>query len=99
MQRGRSARSRSARSGSGATTSACASGAGDRRRGRGRAPAGITLFDTADSYGRTKSETYLGEALGPSRDEVVVATKFGKAYGGDEGGAAPAYVRRAVEAA
>jgi aryl-alcohol dehydrogenase-like predicted oxidoreductase len=59
--------------------------------------AGITLFDTADIYGGTKSETYLGAALGSRRDEVVVATKFGGAYEGHEGGAAPSYIRTAVE--
>jgi aryl-alcohol dehydrogenase-like predicted oxidoreductase len=59
--------------------------------------AGITLFDTADVYGEAKSETYLGEALGPRRDEVVVATKFGAPYDGHEGGASPAYIRTAVE--
>jgi len=60
--------------------------------------AGITLFDTADIYGGVKSEEYLGAALGARRPEVVVATKFGNAYEGHEGGAAPAYVRRALEA-
>jgi aryl-alcohol dehydrogenase-like predicted oxidoreductase len=59
--------------------------------------AGITLFDTADIYGGTKSETYLGAALGSRRDEVVVATKFGGAYEGHEGGASPSYIRTAVE--
>ena len=39
--------------------------------------AGITLFDTADIYGGTKSESYLGAALGSRRDEIVLATKFG----------------------
>lgn len=38
---------------------------------------GITLFDTADLYGRTDSERYLGQALGSRRDEVVIATKWG----------------------
>lgn len=38
---------------------------------------GVTVFDTADVYGRGRSETWLGEALAPVRDEVVVATKFG----------------------
>ena len=28
--------------------------------------AGINFFDTADIYGGTKSETYLGAALGPA---------------------------------
>jgi aryl-alcohol dehydrogenase-like predicted oxidoreductase len=39
---------------------------------------GITLFDTADSYGnRGGSEEYLGEILGERRKEIVLATKFG----------------------
>jgi aryl-alcohol dehydrogenase-like predicted oxidoreductase len=59
--------------------------------------AGITLFDTADVYGGAKSEEYLGAALGARRDEVVLATKFGAPYEGHEGGAAPAYIRTAVE--
>src|SRR5579875_259975 len=36
---------------------------------------GITLFDTADSYGT--SEERLGEILHGRRDDVVLATKFG----------------------
>ena len=39
--------------------------------------AGITMFDTADIYGGTLSEEYLGRALGSRRDEAIVATKFG----------------------
>src|SRR5262245_9200745 len=38
---------------------------------------GITFFDTAEMYGRGKSEEFLGAALGSHRDEVVIATKFG----------------------
>jgi aryl-alcohol dehydrogenase-like predicted oxidoreductase len=57
---------------------------------------GITFFDTADSYG--DSEERLAKALGRHRDEVVIATKFGSPVGKDgTGGAAPAYVREAVE--
>ena len=59
--------------------------------------AGITLFDTADIYGGTKSESYLGAALGTRRDEVILATKFGGPYEGHEGGASAAYIRTAVE--
>lgn len=59
--------------------------------------AGITLFDTADIYGGTKSETYLGAALGPRRDDIVLASKFGAPYEGHEGGASAAYIRTAVE--
>ncbi len=59
--------------------------------------AGITFFDTADIYGGAKSESYLGAALGRRRDEIVLATKFGGAYEGHEGGASAPYVRTAVE--
>ena len=39
---------------------------------------GITLFDTADSYGnRGDSESALGEILGERRKDIVLATKFG----------------------
>ncbi len=37
---------------------------------------GVTLFDTAEAYGFGKSERILGEALGASRGDVVVATKI-----------------------
>jgi aryl-alcohol dehydrogenase-like predicted oxidoreductase len=57
--------------------------------------AGITLFDTADSY--AESEVRLARALGSHRDEVVIATKFGSPVDGGDGGAAPEYVRAAVE--
>ncbi|GAA0262712.1 aldo/keto reductase [Cryptosporangium japonicum] len=66
--------------------------------------AGVTLLDTADTYGgRGASESVLGEVLAGRRDEVVLATKFGHrstdmGYGpaaGAKGGRA--YVRRAVE--
>jgi len=59
--------------------------------------AGINFLDTADIYGGTKSETYLGEALGSRRDEIVVASKFGVPYEGHEGGGSAAYVRTALE--
>jgi aryl-alcohol dehydrogenase-like predicted oxidoreductase len=63
--------------------------------------AGITLFDTADIYGGAKSETYLGAALGRRRDEIVLATKFGR-ISHARGGArildsSPANIRTAVE--
>ncbi len=59
--------------------------------------AGINFFDTADIYGGTKSEEYLGRALGRRRDEVVVATKFGSAVDEQRKGARPEYVRQAAE--
>jgi aryl-alcohol dehydrogenase-like predicted oxidoreductase len=65
--------------------------------------AGITLFDTSDTYGGGGgSESALGEILGRRRDQIVLATKFGHqkadmGYGpaaGAKGGRA--YIRRAV---
>jgi aryl-alcohol dehydrogenase-like predicted oxidoreductase len=38
---------------------------------------GLTFFDTADMYGPHTNEVLLGRALGPRRDEAVIATKFG----------------------
>ncbi len=61
--------------------------------------AGITLFDTADVYGGTKSEQFLGKALGKRRHEVVLATKFGMPLGGDpkKRGGSRKWIMRAVE--
>jgi aryl-alcohol dehydrogenase-like predicted oxidoreductase len=58
---------------------------------------GITFFDTADIYGGTKSEEFLGRALGKRRHDVVVATKFGMKVDDDRHGAKPDYVHRALE--
>jgi aryl-alcohol dehydrogenase-like predicted oxidoreductase len=63
--------------------------------------AGVTLFDTADSYAGGASEELLGRALGSRRESVIVATKFGMGehtaeHFGAHGGRR--YVRRAVEA-
>ncbi|QCI62977.1 aldo/keto reductase [Phreatobacter stygius] len=38
---------------------------------------GVTLFDTAEVYGPFDNEILVGKALGPVRDQVVIATKFG----------------------
>ncbi|WP_349984906.1 aldo/keto reductase [Stenotrophomonas sp. WHRI 8082] len=38
---------------------------------------GVTFFDTAEAYGPFENEALLGEALGPYREKVVIATKFG----------------------
>jgi aryl-alcohol dehydrogenase-like predicted oxidoreductase len=60
---------------------------------------GINVFDTSDNYGDGQSESFLGAALGQRRDQVVIATKFGMPVSGvpGSGGAAPGYIRRAVE--
>ncbi len=59
--------------------------------------AGITFFDTADIYGGTRSEEFLGRALGARRQDAVIATKFGLAIDERRKGAHPDYVMRAVE--
>ena len=44
---------------------------------------GVTFFDTAEVYGPFVNEELVGEALGPVRDRVVIATKFGFAFDGE----------------
>jgi aryl-alcohol dehydrogenase-like predicted oxidoreductase len=58
---------------------------------------GINFFDTADMYGGTKSEEFLGRALGKRRRDVVIATKFGWMIDESRKGAKPDYVKRAAE--
>ncbi|TVU13698.1 hypothetical protein EJB05_37118, partial [Eragrostis curvula] len=74
--------------------------------------AGVTLLDTADSYGPHTNEILVGKALqGGVREKVQLATKFGvsfhdgkselpddAAYMGMEVRGDPAYVRGACEA-
>ncbi|PDQ21365.1 aldo/keto reductase [Mesorhizobium sanjuanii] len=38
---------------------------------------GVNFFDTAEVYGPYENESLLGKALGPVRDRVTIATKFG----------------------
>ena len=59
--------------------------------------AGVTFFDTADIYGSTHSEVFLGRALGNRRHRVVIATKFGMAVDDQRRGARPEYVKQACE--
>src|SRR5947209_5606230 len=60
--------------------------------------AGINFFDTADIYGGTKSELFMGKTLGARRDQIVLATKFGIKLNDQRlGGAHPDYIRIAVE--
>jgi aryl-alcohol dehydrogenase-like predicted oxidoreductase len=62
---------------------------------------GITLIDTADSYGnRGGSEEALGEILGARRNDIVLATKFGLQMddAGRLRGASRGYIMGAVEA-
>lgn len=63
---------------------------------------GVTFFDTAEAYGPYANEEIVGEALGPVRDRVVIATKFGfkfengKSVGLDS---RPAHIREVADAA
>jgi aryl-alcohol dehydrogenase-like predicted oxidoreductase len=59
--------------------------------------AGVNFFDTADIYGATESERFLGKALGARRAEAIVATKFGMPLDDKRFGASPTYVRSACE--
>jgi aryl-alcohol dehydrogenase-like predicted oxidoreductase len=60
---------------------------------------GATFLDTADIYGGTRSETFLGRVLKGRRDQVVLATKFGHPSRDDElAGARPETVRAALDA-
>jgi aryl-alcohol dehydrogenase-like predicted oxidoreductase len=62
---------------------------------------GVTLFDTADVYGRGANETFLAPFVGAHRDEITLATKFAiertddPQYRGVRND--PAYIRQAVE--
>ncbi len=68
---------------------------------------GITLYDTADVYGDGLGEALVAKALGPVRDRITIATKFGYdfyAHPGVQPGQrerpqdwSPAFVRRACE--
>jgi aryl-alcohol dehydrogenase-like predicted oxidoreductase len=62
---------------------------------------GVTFFDTAEAYGPFTNEEVVGEALGPVRDQVVIATKFGfKFEAGKQAGldSRPAHIRDVAEA-
>jgi aryl-alcohol dehydrogenase-like predicted oxidoreductase len=63
---------------------------------------GITFFDTAEVYGPFTNELLVGEALGPVRDQVVIASKFGFKFGpnGQQLGvdSRPEHIREVTEA-
>ncbi len=59
--------------------------------------AGINFFDTADIYGQTQSEVYLGQAVSGRRGDVIIATKFGAEVDSARKGAKPAYIKQAIE--
>ena len=62
---------------------------------------GVTFFDTAEAYGPFANEELVGDALGPVRDRVAIATKFGfKFENGKQAGldSRPAHIREVAEA-
>ncbi|MEU0372357.1 aldo/keto reductase [Streptomyces sp. NPDC006283] len=63
---------------------------------------GVTLFDTADVYGRGANEEFLAPFVAAHRDEITLATKFAIVRSDDPHFRAvrndPAYIRTAVEA-
>lgn len=62
---------------------------------------GITLFDTADTYGQGHNEQLVGRALRQHRGRALIATKFGRTVGSDGTRGVdgrPEYVRSACEA-
>src|SRR5690606_17168672 len=62
---------------------------------------GITLIDTAESYGKVSgaSEEFIGRLLGSRRKDVVLATKFGlrNTPSREPVGGSRAYIMEAVE--
>jgi aryl-alcohol dehydrogenase-like predicted oxidoreductase len=61
---------------------------------------GVTFFDTAEAYGPFTNEEWVGEALAPLRDQVVIATKFGfkDATPGSGVDSRPEHIRQVAEA-
>jgi aryl-alcohol dehydrogenase-like predicted oxidoreductase len=59
---------------------------------------GVTLFDTAEAYGPFTNEELLGEALGPVRSRVAIATKFGMKLGTNAMDSRPEHIREVTEA-
>jgi aryl-alcohol dehydrogenase-like predicted oxidoreductase len=61
--------------------------------------AGVTMFDTADSYSHGLSEEILGQALEGRRDQVLLASKITTPMSDDpnDGGSSRYHVLRAVQ--
>jgi aryl-alcohol dehydrogenase-like predicted oxidoreductase len=61
---------------------------------------GVTFFDTAEAYGPFTNEEWVGEALAPLRDKVVIATKFGFKDASTAAGldSRPQHIREVTEA-
>ena len=62
---------------------------------------GVTFFDTAQVYGPFTNERLVGKALGPVREQVVLATKFGFSFDDDRRtglNSRPEHIRATVDA-
>ena len=61
--------------------------------------AGVTFFDTADTYGLGQSEKTLAKGLGNHRKDVVIQTKFGVRAGNGKTviDNSPAWIREALD--
>jgi len=75
----------------------------DEKRGlsviRAAVERGVTFFDTAEVYGPFTNEELVGEALGPVRDQVVIASKFGFDLEGSRGlDSRPEHIKKVAEA-
>lgn len=58
---------------------------------------GVTFFDTAEVYGPYTNEGLVGEALGPFRDKVVIATKFGFDIAAGGLNSQPKHIKKVLE--
>jgi aryl-alcohol dehydrogenase-like predicted oxidoreductase len=63
---------------------------------------GVTLIDTADTYGHGRNEELVGRAIRGRRDAVVLASKFGRIMdeanpAGNTVNGTPEYVRRSCD--
>ena len=62
---------------------------------------GVTFFDTAEAYGPFTNEELLGRGLRGRRDQVIIATKFGFRFKGNEVvgvNSRPEHIREVTEA-
>jgi len=62
--------------------------------------AGINFIDTADTYDRGNSESFIGKAIKGKRHDVIIATKFARVMGDgpNEKGGLRYHVMQSVEA-
>lgn len=63
---------------------------------------GVNFIDTADLYGFGENETWIGEAIKPYRDDVIIATKVGNRWEKGKSGwtwdPSKTYIKEAVKA-